>query len=100
MTFSLKTINGCNFTSEKKFIHSYIFRIKRMNFTSILNLKIEARPLLLVKISSLNTNTFFRIKLVDHKALKNTNPDINRYFTAEIKGLNTVISKRFLEMDE
>ena len=100
MTFSLKTINGCNFTSENKFIYSYNFRMKKMNFTSILNSKIEVRPLLLAKISSLNNNTFFRIKLVDHKDLKNINPDINRYFTAEIKGLNTVISKRFIEMDE
>tara|TARA_B110000908_G_scaffold83791_1_gene100262 strand:+ start:324 stop:491 length:168 start_codon:yes stop_codon:yes gene_type:complete len=55
----------------------------------------------LAKIPSTNTNAyFFWVELFDHKALKNTSPDINRDLTKEINGLPTGISKRFLEIDE
>ncbi|MFT5845859.1 MAG: hypothetical protein ACI8QW_001738, partial [Saprospiraceae bacterium] len=43
---------------------------------------------------------FFWVEIFDHKALKNTSPDINRDLTKEINGVPTGISKRFLEMDE
>ncbi|MFB0960436.1 MAG: hypothetical protein QMB20_04465 [Flavobacteriales bacterium] len=46
------------------------------------------------------TPIFFWVELFDHKALKNTSPDINRDLTKEINGLPTGISKRFLEIDE